>query len=87
MDEPRMIHKIRYGLEVSLRSAQGGTRRDLVLIWEGYLEGLREFGVISEETYDSLQGLLPTVDNNPIVQRAPFSLGWADSWDDSPIGG
>lgn len=81
-----MINTVRYGLEVSLRHAGGERRRDLVLVWEGYLEGLREYELLSEEAYSSLHALLPEVEDN-LVPRSGFCTGWADSWDDSPMAG
>jgi hypothetical protein len=86
MDDPGMISTVRYGLEVSLCHASGQQQRDLVLVWEGYLEGLREYELLSEDAYSSLHALLPKVPDNP-VPRGLFCKGWADSWDDSPIGG
>lgn len=86
MDDPDMIRTVRYGLEVSMRFATGQRQRALVLVWEGYLEGLREFELLSEEAYSSLHELLPKVADNP-MPRGVFSSGWADSWDDSSRGG
>jgi hypothetical protein len=79
-----MIQTVRYGLEVSLRHAKGQAQRDRVLVWEGYLEALRENELLSEEAYSSLHELLPKVADNPLPRGLK---GWADSWDDSPIGG
>ncbi len=73
MVERPTIVEMRERLAECARHYGGSISRDAALVWDGYFAALLEWGLISPAEHAELLGLLPRMDDSPVMG---VFLGW-----------
>ena len=50
------------------RALSENERREVGLVWDGYIAGLLEWGLLTADEHEKLSNLLPKIDNNPVMR-------------------
>lgn len=61
--------------------AQSSQRRDVTLVWRGYIEALREFKILSDDEHGAIADLLPEMPDDPMADGWK-ATGWLGSFDE-----
>jgi len=82
-DSQSLLPSLKRAVRLSLQRAHCSKQHDVALVWRGYIEGLRENAVLSDDEHAAIADLLPELSDDPLAEGWK-AAGWLASFAEPP---
>jgi hypothetical protein len=80
-----LVPALKRAVRISMARVEDSKRRDVALVWRGYIEALREAAALSDDEHAAIADLLPDLPDDPMADGWKED-GWLASVADNPEG-